>query len=255
LTVIGWRRYGSGVVSGGAGGPRSLVSVHRELWELVHDEIKSLIIGGEFAPGDPLVEASLAARFGVSRGPVRTALMELERVGLAQSLPRRGMQVSTLSEADFDELFDVIAGLERLAARAAAAHVTTEQVDDLNAMLDALDAAQHQGGPTEAVEADLELHRHLVRASGNRRLLGLWTAISEEIRFVISVTQRALPDVEWATFNRPIVEAVAAGDADRAEAAVVACFDGARTKLRAAWAEAIDLVGTRGAKGSATRTG
>ena len=63
-----------------------------------------------------------------------------------------------------------------------------------------------------AVEADLELHRELMRTSGNRRMLQLWNQISEQIRFVIAVTQHALPEIAWAHYNRPIIEAVASGD-------------------------------------------
>ena len=213
---------------------------HRELWEVVCAEIRDLIIGGEFAPGEPLAEAALAARFAVSRGPVRTALMELERVGLVTAVPRRGMQVATFERTDIDELFDVSLGLERMAARTAAEIATPEQVRRLHELLDDLDAAQHHDTPLGAVEADLVFHRHLMETSGNRRLLDLWLRISDEIRFVIAVTQRSLPDVEWASFNRPIADAVASGDPDRAEAAVVACFTEAHAEIRALSTEAFD---------------
>ena len=80
-----------------------LAGLHRELWELVCAEIRNLIISGEFAPGERLVEAALADRFAVSRGPVRRALMELERMGLVTSSARRGVHVATFSRADIDE--------------------------------------------------------------------------------------------------------------------------------------------------------
>jgi DNA-binding GntR family transcriptional regulator len=211
---------------------------HRELWEVVCDELRNLIIGGEFEPGEPLAEAALAARFAVSRGPVRTALRELERVGLVAAVPRRGMQVATFERTDIDELFDVTLGLERMAARTAAELATPEQVRRLHELLDELDTAQHCETALDAVDADLEFHRHLVALSGNRRLLDLWLQISEEIRFVIAVTQRSLPEVEWASFNRPIVDAIGSGDPDQAEAAVVACFTEAHAEIRARSSEA-----------------
>jgi DNA-binding GntR family transcriptional regulator len=220
--------------------PVVLGGAHRELWEVVAREIRSLIIAGEFAPGERLVEAALAARFAVSRGPVRTALMELERLGLVKSVPRRGMQVAVFTRADIDELFDVTMALERMAAREAVEAASAEQVQRLHKLLDALDEAQHSGDPSDAVEADLELHRQLMKACGNRRLLQLWTQISEEIRFVIAVTQRALPEVEWANYNRPIIEAVAARDAALAEQAVVSCFTAAHAEIRGLSADAFD---------------
>jgi DNA-binding GntR family transcriptional regulator len=207
----------------------------------VRNEIRALIISGEFAPGERLVESVLADRFAVSRGPVRTALMELERVGLVTSVPRRGMQVASFERADIDELFDVTLALERMAAREACERASSEQLARLHELLDALDAAQASGDQTAAVEADLELHRELMQASGNRRLLQIWTGMSDQIRFVIGVAQRALPDVRWAPYNRPIIEAVASRDAERAEQAVESCFDTAHAKIRGLSAEAFDL--------------
>jgi DNA-binding GntR family transcriptional regulator len=218
-----------------------LGGVHRELWEVVRDEIRSLIIAGVFAPGERLVEAALADRFAVSRGPVHAALAELERVGLVKSVPRRGVQVATFKRADIDELFDVISALEAMAAREAAECASAEQVSSLYEFLDELDRAQQGGDQAGAIEADLELHRQLVKASGNRRLLLLWSQISEEIRFVIAVTQRALPEVEWARYNRPIIDAVASRDADAAQHAVTSCFTVAHNEMRALSVEAFDL--------------
>jgi len=231
-----------------------LAVTHRELWEVVRDEIRNLIIRGEFVPGERLVEAVLAERFGVSRGPVRAALRELEQVGLVTSVPRRGMQVTTFGRADIDELFDVTLALERMAAREATESASDAQLQRLYELLDDLDEAQQSDDLRAAVEADLELHRQLMKASGNRRLLKLWTAVSDEIRFVISVVQRAMPDVQWASYNRPIVEAVANRDAERAEQAVVSCFTVAREEIRALSAEAFaSCVRSRAREDAASR--
>ena len=218
----------------------TLGSAHQELWSVVCDEIRRLIILGEVAPGERLVEADFAERLGVSRGPVRTALAELERVGLVTSIARRGTYVTTFSRADIDELFDVTCALERLAARDAAARASTEQVSHLEELLSKLGEAQRSGDPAETVVADLELHRELMAVSGNRRLLRQWTQISEEIRFVIAVTQRALPEVEWALYNLPIIEALRRRDPDAAERAVQWCFEHAHAEMRALSSEAFD---------------
>jgi DNA-binding GntR family transcriptional regulator len=212
---------------------QELGNAHRELWHAVRDEIRSLIIHGEIAPGERLVETALAERFAVSRGPVRTALMELERVGLVTSVPRRGMYVSTFARRDIDELYSVNCTLERLAAREAAAIVTDEQIQELQRRLDALAKTQESGDPGQLIEDVLELHRALVHASRNARLVRLWEQISEEIRFLVAVTQRAMPDTFWATYELPIVEALQTRDPDAAERAVEHCFNVAHAKIRA----------------------
>jgi DNA-binding GntR family transcriptional regulator len=151
------------------------------------------------------------------------------------------MQVTSFGRSDIDELFDVTLALERMAAREATESASDEQLARLHELLDRLDQAQHSGDQRAAVEADLELHRQLMKASGNRRLLRLWTEISEEIRFVIGVAQRAMPEIEWANYNRPIIEAVASRDPELAEQAVVSCFTVAHEEIRALSAEAFDL--------------
>jgi DNA-binding GntR family transcriptional regulator len=228
---------------------KPLGAAHQELWCGVRDEIRRLIILGEFAPGERLVETVLAERFAVSRGPVRTALMELERVGLVASVARRGMYVATFSRSDIDELFDVNCALERLAVREAAERATPEQVSRLEQLLDELGAAQRSGDQGETVVAELELHRELVATSGNRRLIRLWTQISEEIRFVVAVTQRALPQVEWAVYELPIIEALRSRDPDLAERAVALCFATAHAEIRALSSEAFDLCTRRAEAG------
>lgn len=68
---------------------QALVLERRELWEGVADTLRGAIVSGGIPSGSNLVEADLADRFGVSRGPVRAALRELDREGLVVDLPRR----------------------------------------------------------------------------------------------------------------------------------------------------------------------
>jgi DNA-binding GntR family transcriptional regulator len=210
---------------------------HQELWCRVRDEIRRLIVLGEFVPGQRLVETALAERFAVSRGPVRVALAELARVGLVTSIARRGMYVATFDRDDLDELFDLNRALERMAAREAAERATPDEISRLDTRLSDVALAQRSGNPVETVVAVLELHRQLVIASHNRRLIRLWNQISEEIVFVIAVTQRAMPQVEWAVYEQPIIDALRSRDPDAAAAAVDECFETAHAEIRALSAE------------------
>jgi hypothetical protein len=102
---------------------------HRELWEVVCAEIRDLIIGGEFTPGESLAEAALAARFAVSRGPVRTALMELERAASSPPSPVEGCRSPRSSEPTSTSS-STTPSASNGAARTAAEIATPEQVDD-----------------------------------------------------------------------------------------------------------------------------
>jgi DNA-binding FadR family transcriptional regulator len=121
--------------------------------------------------------------------------------------------------------------LEAHAARQAAVRATSEQVSHLDELVRRLGDAQRSGDAVETVFADLELHRRLMTVLGNRRLLRLWMQISEEIRFVIAITQRALPEVEWALYNLPTVDALRRRDPDLAERAVEVCFEEAHDRF------------------------
>ncbi|NWG46678.1 MAG: GntR family transcriptional regulator [Alphaproteobacteria bacterium] len=96
---------------------------------------------GELGPGDPLRERTLAAEFGVSRGPVREALRSLAARGLVTIEPNRGARVQQLSAADVGDYLDIATSLMRLAVQKAATRRRPEDAAGLSAAIDALAAA------------------------------------------------------------------------------------------------------------------
>ena len=206
--------------------------VHTEVWEQVCDELRSLIISGQLGPGERLVETDLSARFNVSRGPVRSALKELERTGLVVVSPRRGSHVASFSQRDIDELYDVTLVLESAAVRDATEHATPEEIAALRNLNSHLEAAEVAANHEESVTADLELHRQVMLLSGNQRLLQLWDQLSDQMRLVISISQRSLAGVIWAQRNEAIENAIETRDGDLAEREVATYFGDAADALR-----------------------
>ena len=90
-----------------------------QLGRSASDELAELlaasVVSGDLKPGERLIEAELAARFNVSRGPVRSALSTLHRLGLVEMRPRRGMVVVELTPSDVRDLYEVRIALERAA--------------------------------------------------------------------------------------------------------------------------------------------
>ncbi len=125
--------------------------VQEELWQRVARRLREDISTGVLAPGKRLVEADLAERFGVSRGPIREALRELTRSGLALDRPRQGVFVSTPSDADLEQAFAFREALETAAAKIALTKVTADDIDRLRSILDAMEGAyalrEHAGRP------------------------------------------------------------------------------------------------------------
>ncbi|MFZ6654344.1 GntR family transcriptional regulator [Undibacterium sp. TJN19] len=110
----------------------------------LREEIEELIAIGQLPPGHHLDETELATRFGVSRTPIREALIQLASMGIIVIRPRRGAQVATISPQQLVEMFEVMAEFEAMCGRMAARRMSKQEQADLqtahNACKDARDA-------------------------------------------------------------------------------------------------------------------
>jgi DNA-binding GntR family transcriptional regulator len=151
---------------------RRVGPTHEGLGQGIADDLRRAILGGSIPAGASLVEADLAGRFGVSRGPVRDALRDLAREGLVIELPRRGSIVSTISLRDIQEVYEVREGLEVVAVRLGALRATDADLDPLEGRLEDLESAWDRDADyPESLALDLEFHRAVVAIPGNRRLV------------------------------------------------------------------------------------
>jgi len=189
----------------------------RSLAEDAADRIREQILAGGFAQGEHLVEAKIAQRLNVSRGPVREAFKLLRSEGLLQEEPRRGTFVVRLMPSDIHEIYGLRAAIEGKAARALAMRGDASAVADLRNRLDALDRAVRAGDGASVFQRDLEFHDALCRLSGNARLHEVFSRYVPTLRALLRLDEhvyRSLDDI--ALEHRPLVEAIEAGDADRA---------------------------------------
>lgn len=209
---------------------------HRQLWEAVADRLRDEILDGRLAAGSRLVEAELAERFGVSRGPVRDALQELARTGLAVDLPRRGTFVSSLTERDLSEVYDIRRAIEEAAVRLMIARAGDAEVA---AMFDALEEAESAYGRGElapAWDADMAFHRTYCRLSGNGRLLELFDSLAAQTVLLMRTTLERRASLGWTPpveVHRRIAQAIANRDVARATEAVGAHYQYTQDRLNA----------------------
>jgi len=173
------------------------------------------ILNGEYLPGSRLVEMQIAQEFGISQAPVRESLRELEVLGFVESEPYHGTRVRAITKAELTEIYPVRAALEEVAARTAAKHLAGG-VEALEAELAAMYAAAEKGDLDEQVQHDVEFHRLIVEASGNRVLQDVWKSLRIEARTLISALKTDLGGHEIAEMHRPVLEALAEGDAEKA---------------------------------------
>ncbi|TMC40672.1 MAG: GntR family transcriptional regulator [Chloroflexi bacterium] len=193
-----------------------MVSLNRAV---LSDQVKEIllkrILDGEYSPGDRLVEMHIAQEFEISQAPVREALRELEALGFVESESYRGTRVRAVTKSELTEIYPVRAALEEVAARAAAVHLAGN-VEALEAELEAMLAAAEKGDLYEEVQHDVEFHRLIVEASGNRVLQDMWRSLRIEARTLISVLKAHIGGYELAEMHRPVLEALAEGDAEKA---------------------------------------
>ncbi len=111
------------------------------LTSLVRRELERMIESGELRAGDRLNENMLAAKLGVSRGPIREACRGLEQGGLVEVIVNKGVFVRRLSDREAAELYDIRAALMRLAGVTLAPIIGDEQLADLNSLIEQMDEA------------------------------------------------------------------------------------------------------------------
>jgi DNA-binding GntR family transcriptional regulator len=214
---------------------------HKQLWETVADQVREEILDGRLAAGTRLVETELAARYGVSRGPVRDALSELSRIGLTIDLPRRGTFVSSLTEHDLEEVYVIRRAIEEAAVRLAIERAGDDEIETLFVALRAVEAAYAGDDLAAAWEADMEFHRACSRLSGNRRLMELFDRLASQTVLLMRTSLESHASLAWTPpveVHRRIAEAIAARAADQAVEAVGAHYQYTQDRLAATEAAA-----------------
>jgi DNA-binding GntR family transcriptional regulator len=154
------------------------------------DQIREFIVdgitSGRWEPGERIVERRIAAELGVSQGPVREALRQLETLRLIETVPNRGARVREFTEEDLGEIFPVRAGLEQTAAQLAVPRMAG-RVDSLERHSQWLADAAVEGDTVAQIRHGIEFHREIVKASGNRLLISVWESLRIEIWTTLSI--------------------------------------------------------------------
>ena len=139
----------------------------------VYSRIRTDILTCGLAPGSRVFENDLAERYGVSKSPVRDALLRLQEHGLVEVLPRKGYLIRPISLADAKDLYEMRLLLEKSCIRRACDFA----IDDELAALDRFRAADHDDSLAEWVSYNRNFHRAIAVCSGNARM----AKMSEEV--------------------------------------------------------------------------
>ena len=143
----------------------------------VYAQVREDIIGLRLPPGADLDEASLEERFGVSRTPVREALIRLASEGLIVLLPNRGARITHIDIGDVPQLFEALELCQRATIRWAATRRTTQNITELREMNQKFLEAARNGDSDRMGEANKEFHMVIGRICGNKYFESLYSSL------------------------------------------------------------------------------
>lgn len=206
--------------------PLRLGEAHQSLAELVCADVRNRILSGALQPGQRLVEENLASQLGVSRNPVREAIRMLAAEGFVDLTARRGATVARLRADQTEDLFHVRAALEGLAARVAASRHTPADIEKLERILDDARADEAAGQLDDLAELNTAFHLAIADVAG-RTYVDVSTPVLQRAQWLFRRTAASRASSSHLE-HRTIVEAIAAGAEDYAEAAARAHVEAAR---------------------------
>jgi GntR family transcriptional regulator, gluconate operon transcriptional repressor len=203
----------------------------------VVDVLRRAILSGEYGPGAAINQADIAKQLGISRGPLREALSQLQEEGLIRILPYKGAYVTDLSEAYIEELYSLRSVLEGFAARRAVAFATPAEVTHLYDIVARMRIAAEQEDHAALAQLDLEFHRSVCLMAHHTLLMQQWKAIEHGIQRCVSLRHSIYDDPIDVVGTHPnIVAAIHAGDGERAAALMEQHILDAGEILLRAWA-------------------
>lgn len=201
--------------------------------------LREAIATGELVRGERLIEAELAERFGVSRGPVRDAFNILQAEGLVES-QQPGMVVIGIDQESINEIYSLRGAIEGLAVRLAVARSDRSGLDAVNSHVEAMHRAADAQDPSRFAMADVAFHNQICLLSGHKRLADVWqryqAIMMTLLRLTVSPDQNLPASAEK---HHQLLELIKSGDSAAAEAELASHLEGSRSRMVRVWERAV----------------
>lgn len=182
----------------------------RTLRENATEIIRQSIIEGTLAPGAELNQAQLAEELGISRGPVREALGQLEQEGLIRTVPYKGVIITPLDRQYVFELYSVRMALETMALERAIERLSAQNLAAFEEIIDAMWAAARAEEQQRLLELDLHFHETIMQIAEHDLALKLWRQLAVGVKRCVHNQHRSYTFLDEVVGSHPtIVTAIA----------------------------------------------
>lgn len=194
--------------------PSTSASLARNLLrDDVYTRLRDAIVDGTLEPGEKLRDLDLATWLGVSRTPVREALLRLQQAGLVVTRPGRSTEVADLDVQAVREAQSVVATMHQLAVREAVDHLTEADLEAMRAANERFAAALRAGDVEAALAADDDFHAVPVRAAANRAVATVLEQFTPTLRRLERLRFGSLAGRGSVALHQRMLELCATGDA------------------------------------------
>ena len=188
--------------------------------EEIRNAIREAIFAEELRPGDRIIETYWAKELGVSQGPVREAIRDLEALGLVETVPFKGSRVRLLSKKDIQDNYSVRICLESKSIRDAITMLTDDQLnvltEQLSEILKEMDDCAGRGDLRAFTDSDTAFHRAIIVATENQVLLKLWEQCNMRNWFHVSALTDAASLKQLQSGHQRIFTAIRAKNVEEA---------------------------------------
>ncbi len=189
--------------------------------KLVYDLLRDEILDLRLPPGSPIDEVQLAERFGMSRTPIREALVRLSGEGLVSTLPNRSAMVSQIDVLNLPTFFDALVLMHRVTTRLAAEHHRAGDLEPIRAHQDEFARAVAAQDALAMIATNAAFHSAIAEAGRNPYFLGLFNRLLDEGRRILRIYYQSYEDrlpQRFVDDHEEIIAAVAAREAEQADA-------------------------------------
>ena len=185
--------------------------------QIALENIREAIEKGALKPGMRIIESQLSNEMGMIRFSIREALCYLEKEGLIETIPFKGVTVAHITPRDIEDLMTVRCALEELAIVLAIQQMDSDKIKILESIMGRMENALDSNSEEDILNADLSFHQSICEFSENGRLLNAWMPLASQIRVCLKMEYPLFQTArEFIATHIPILEVMKAGDQQKA---------------------------------------